>query len=311
MSMLQRFFIENVGLKIVSLLLALGTWIGVTKATNNEATVHDIPIEILQEKDTAILETSTSTCTVQFRGSKNNISLLVPERVRARVDLRGRVLQDEVRIKLTPNDLIYPGLAKVLSIEPAELQIQFDVQGEKKLPVEVALSGELPEGYQMIGEPVVTPSNAVLFGSVQKLRGVNRLLTETVDLNNLTRSIERDIAIAPPQENWQGRTEPSRVHVKARIQPITTTLVLSNQVVNLLMQPGKPVDHRAEPPAVEVTVQSASKDIEQLAEAVRVFVDCCGLPKTTNAIPLEVHLPPGLQLKSVTPENIRLIRGTR
>ncbi len=77
--------------------------------------------------------------------------------------------------------------------------------------------------------------------------------------------------------------------------------------ITLLLHPGESRVPRVEPPTARVIVRGAAREIEGLTAAeVRVFADL----SKTNPLPpwveLDVHVPRGLTVVSLTPQQVRV-----
>ncbi|MFH1753682.1 MAG: YbbR-like domain-containing protein [Candidatus Omnitrophota bacterium] len=69
----------------------------------------------------------------------------------------------------------------------------------KKLPIELNLVGEVPDGYAVVhDEIIITPANFVIVGPKAVLGELSVIETQPVHIEGNTKTITRNITIIPP-----------------------------------------------------------------------------------------------------------------
>ncbi|HCP46572.1 MAG TPA: hypothetical protein DIU15_11040 [Deltaproteobacteria bacterium] len=189
---------ENIGLKILSLLLALSAWMLAQGEQTYHATVV-VPVEY-RFPEGLILSGDTpppDQVVIQTSGSRAAMKAL-QEEVRAieivyEVDLRyaepGRTIHT---FRQLPEGL--PDQVTIHTVSPAEVELVLDVLVSRTLPVEIRTRGELPEGYAETARST-QPTNVEIRGGQSKLKDIDVLYTEAVRLNQRTADFETELAL--------------------------------------------------------------------------------------------------------------------
>lgn len=163
---MQRSLVGNIGLAIVSLILALLVWIATTFEDNPPITRDDIspiPIEIINKPQGRVVRNQSAThVRPTVRGRKDSLERITTNSFRAVADLAG--LGEglhEVPIDLQASDRSIT----IVKYEPPTLSLTLDLQMQVTLPVTVNIldpeSVPLGYAYRM---PVVQPPQIGIIG---------------------------------------------------------------------------------------------------------------------------------------------------
>ncbi|MFH0879473.1 MAG: hypothetical protein V2A34_07140, partial [Lentisphaerota bacterium] len=79
---------HNLMSKLAALLLACVSWYAIRAATSFEAEIADIPLTVITDGGWAVMEKSSKTVDVLFRGSKEDIRYLKREEIKVTLDVR-------------------------------------------------------------------------------------------------------------------------------------------------------------------------------------------------------------------------------
>jgi YbbR domain-containing protein len=176
---LQRRVLPNLGLKLVSLALAVGLWLAVTRDPVSEVAV-DVPIEF--HNIPANLEISTEVvprAQIWVRGPERIVRRLQPADVYAAIELSG-VKPGERTFDLTANQVHQPREVQVTQIVPSQLHISFDARLTRQVPVLPRVVGTFAAGYQ-IGKVVAEPSTVTVSGPQKRVEAVDAAITDSID----------------------------------------------------------------------------------------------------------------------------------
>jgi len=144
---IRRFFTRNLGLKLISFLLALVLWFSLVpkEKTFSEKTLtvplelHNIPSEM------ELVERPTQTVDVTIRAPNRLIPQLSSVNVHTVLNLqKATVAQEEY--SLSRKMVSIPEGAEVKEIYPSKINLKFEKSKEMMLKVNPNLIGELPEG---------------------------------------------------------------------------------------------------------------------------------------------------------------------
>jgi YbbR domain-containing protein len=176
---LRRRVLPNLGLKLVSLALAVGLWLAVTRDPVSEAAV-DVPIEF--HNIPANLEIGSETvprAQIWVRGPERIVRGLRPADVYAAIELSG-VKPGERTFDLTTNQIHQPRELAVTQIIPSQLHISFDARLTRQVPVLPRVVGTFAAGYQ-IGKVVAEPSTVTISGPQKRVEAVDAAITDSID----------------------------------------------------------------------------------------------------------------------------------
>ena len=285
---------NNLGLKMLSLILAVVCWYAIRDAISFEVDVKDLPLEVRVQPGIAILNQSASTVDVTFRGSQEDIRVLDRNQLRAAIDLMsaGGAGSGEVNVSLGPANI--EGMRGVVPVQvkPHRVQITLDTEGEKMVPVRGRYVGKPLDGQ--VEEVVSDPSMVRLLGPAQKLLVSEAVYTQPVDVEGRIESFTKAVPLVPPSESWVARMEPAEVQLSVVIAAKAGARAWKNVPVTALVSSKLPVAAEIRPAVVDVTLNGRSEELAALPDkAPRVFVDCVGLTFPARYdLPVHVYVPP-------------------
>jgi len=174
---LRDHLLHNLGLKILSLALAVGLWLALAGEPVSEVAV-DAPIAL--DNMPANMEISSEAIPktqVRLRGPERIIHGIQPSEVFAEVDLSG-VKPGERTFDLKihrPRDLT------VVQVVPGNVHLAFDLRLTKEIPVQPRVSGSFANGYQ-IGQMQSDPASVKITGPKQHVEAIESATTDPIDL---------------------------------------------------------------------------------------------------------------------------------
>jgi YbbR domain-containing protein len=175
---IQRALFHNLGLKIVSLLLAIGLWLAVARDPIAEIEIN-VPIEF--QNLPANLEIDSASFTearIRVRGPERAIHRLEPSDVHAQINLaaanpgeRTFDLTDRVHV---PQDL------EVVQIIPGQFQLSFDERETRKIEVRPRVIGNFASGLH-IAKTVADPNIVTITGPRRRVDAIDAATTDPID----------------------------------------------------------------------------------------------------------------------------------
>jgi YbbR domain-containing protein len=178
---LQRYVLHNLGLKLISLALAVGLWLAVARDPVAEVAV-DVPIEFHNVPEN--LEISTENipkAQIRLRGPERTIRRLQPSDVYAEIDL-GTGRPGERTFDLTAQQIHQPRDLEVVQVIPSQFHLAFDARLTRQVPVQPRIVGTLAPGYQ-IGQILVSPPVITISGPKKHVEAVESATTEPLDVS--------------------------------------------------------------------------------------------------------------------------------
>jgi len=301
-SILERFFDAfraNVGVKLVSLAIAIVLWSVVLGSRNVEVT-KEIPLEVVTPADLVPANDIPSHIAFRLSGPKAFLRTILDRREDPiRVNLAGakpglvtyRFFSDNIRVPIG---------VKVLQIIPASIPIRIEMVKRRDVPVRVEIRGAPPEGYRLV-KTEVKPEVARIKGPESRVDGITELRTMPVDVSNLKQTLDREVAIDLSRHNVQLDGPLPRVLVE--IEPVSANFRIKNVDIRVL----SPYKVRVEEKGVTVLVRADLKDLKLLDRSnVYAVVDLTGKPKGKYTVVPKVTLPGGVGLVKIIPDHVKV-----
>lgn len=279
---------ENLGLKIVSVVIAVGLFAFVRGSGTVQRSI-DVPLIALlpQPGDGRpfLLTTLPEKVRVSVRGASSVVSALRGEEVGpVQMDLRaGR----RAGVRLTPEMVSLPAGASFVSIEPPELSLHWDVGTSRMLQVRPSVIGTLPPRARVVTLDVDPPRIRVR-GPALYVDPMVSVHTEPIDTTGLAPGrYERRIALEPPRAGVEYESG-TGVRVALEIVP-TVGERRFNAVPVLTLGAART---RLRPPVVDVVVRGDPDAVERLVAAQVVPTVDPGPTPVRGTRPLSVQLRP-------------------
>jgi YbbR domain-containing protein len=178
---LRRHVLHNLGAKLVSLALAVGLWLVVSRDPVAEVGV-EVPIEFHHIPDN--LEISSENiprAQIRVRGPERIIHRLQTSDVHAEVDL-GSVKPGERTFDLTDQEIRKPHDLDVVQIIPSQFQLSFDTRLTRNVPIHPRVTGNFAQGYR-IARIVSDPESVTVSGPKSRVAGVEAAITDPVNVS--------------------------------------------------------------------------------------------------------------------------------
>ncbi len=297
-----RVIRNNGGLKLIALLLSIAAWYAIRDTTSNETLVKDVPLTIRLDPGWSVLDRTVNDVDIQFRGSAQDLRFLNRDQIMVDIDVRGKSVAGSMPVTIKPRMVRSPGGARTISIEPSELVLSLDREGDIQVPVKADIVGQLPEGVE-VEKVACTPASVVLHGPEQRLRELDVVLTEPIDLEGRIRSFKLRKALVSPGETWTSRMEPEMVDVDVTLIERSSRREIEGVKVNALQPSHEGRTVRIEPSMVKIVFEGRADEVLKIdATSLLAFVDCTRLePGQSAQLPVRVQLPPGVKLVSAEP----------
>jgi YbbR domain-containing protein len=178
---LHRHVLNNLGLKLISLALAVGLWLAVARDPVAEVAVdvaiefHNIPpnVEISSE--------NIPRAQIRLRGPERVIRRLQPSDVYAEIELSG-LKPGERTFDLTTQEIHEPSELEVVQVVPSQLHLTFDTRLTRQVPVQPRIVGTFASGYG-IEQVVVEPASITISGPKKHVEAVESAITDAVDVS--------------------------------------------------------------------------------------------------------------------------------
>ena len=180
----QRHVLHNLGLKLLSLALALGLWRALALDQVTEIAV-DVPIEFHNIPEN--LEISSEyipRAQIRVRGPQRVVRRLQAVDVSADIELSG-MKPGERTFDLTADQIHQPRELEVVQIIPSQFHLAFDARLSRQVPVRPRVVGTFAPGYA-IGYIIAEPSMVTVSGPQKRVEAVEAAITDPIDASGTT-----------------------------------------------------------------------------------------------------------------------------
>lgn len=240
---------------------------------------------------------------VEVTGPESLVALV--EEAVADVNVQGVRVSLEQAFSLVPRDA-RSGNIEGVTLNPDTVEVVLPIVQREITQVFVVtplLRGAPSDGFD-ISSVSVNPPFAVLTGSIEALQSVTLVATDEVDIGGATSDVARATKLRLPSDltvvgsdvvTVQISISPAQGEITVGVTPTVEGLdagLRANLGTNL----------------VEVRVAGQIPELRELSPAgVTAVVDVSGLQEGEHTVPVQVTLPPGLQVAGVEPATVLVI----
>lgn len=198
MSFYRDHVAHNFGLKVISLLIAVGLWWAVSRDPVAEIAVN-VPIEFhnIPEK----LDISSEfipQAQIRVRGPARIVREMAQTDIHPIIDLQG-VTPGERTFDITPRQIQLPHEAEVVQVIPTQLRVDFDTRERREVEVKPRVTGTFVSGYRIV-ETTVEPRTIEIVGPQRRVQMIENAVTDPVDATGVMgkASFTTNVFIADP-----------------------------------------------------------------------------------------------------------------
>jgi YbbR domain-containing protein len=173
---------HNLGLKLVSLLLAAGLWLGISSSPQSEVALNVAIIFRNMPADLEISSENIPGVQIRVRGPERIVSRLQPADVRAEIDLSG-MKAGEHTFDLT-KAIGVPDRLELAQVVPSEVHVSFDTRATRRVPVRPRVTGIPAPGY-VIARVDPDPNQVEIIGPSKAIESVDSAITDPVDVTGV------------------------------------------------------------------------------------------------------------------------------
>jgi len=299
---IRQAFTRNVGLKLLSLLIAFGLWSFVNFGERDTEESLKVPLE-LRNIPAHLMITSPRIDFIDLRvtGPRTLLGRIDRNRLSIPMDLGG-VRPGPAVFRVGAEALNLPRGVKVLRLNPAQVTLELERIGHKSVPVHVRLVGKPPPDLQVV-DTKVSPETVQVTGPASDIEDVHAVNTEPLEISTAPAgTIERELPLDSASEYVSYSA--NRVAVQVRIDEPSTTREFKR--VPIVVRNGT---HgvRLAPEVVRLTVRGPKRLLGSLElPSGAVYIDAEGTPVGEHVMKPGVDLPAGVELVSMDPAQVKL-----
>ncbi len=173
--------LHNLGIKLLSLVLAMGFWLAVASDPVAEVAV-EVPIEFRNIPENLEISTeSIPRAEIRVRGPQRVVRRLQPADIYAEIEL-GEMKAGERTFDLTAQQIHKPRSLEVEQVIPNQFHLTFDTRLTRQVPVHPRALGNFAAGYQ-IGHIESDPPTITISGPNKRVAAVEAAITDAIDVS--------------------------------------------------------------------------------------------------------------------------------
>lgn len=182
---LQRYAFKNAGLKVISLLLAVGLWLAVAGNPVAEMAIT-IPIELHNfPQNLEIANERIPEAQVRVRGPERLIRRLEPSEIHVELDLAGSKAGERT-FDLSAQQVRESRELEVVQIIPTQVHLVFDERMIRTVEVRPRVMGSFASGVR-VARVEANPATITISGPKQRVDMVEAAITDPVDASGVMR----------------------------------------------------------------------------------------------------------------------------
>jgi YbbR domain-containing protein len=175
----HRHVLHNLGIKLLSLALAVGLWMAVASDPPAEIAVT-LPIQFLNiPENLEISSENIPQAQLRVRGPQRIVRRLQPADISAEIDL-GEMKAGERTFDLTAEQIHKPRELEIEQVIPNQFHLTFDNRLTRQVPVRPRVFGNFAAGYA-IRRIDSDPSTITISGPQTRVESVEAAITDPVD----------------------------------------------------------------------------------------------------------------------------------
>jgi YbbR domain-containing protein len=189
---------KNLGLKIVSLVLACILWWYVSLPRREEVRERMVTASLSLVGMPSYLVITTqdirSSVSVRVRGRKSDLRLLASQSLEASADLSAVKQPGEVAINIRPQHINVPENIEVVSIDPPQVRFRVEQLRQRAVQIRPYLEGTPPLGF-IVGQATADPPLALCSGPASQILKLAEVTTERIIMTGRTETFVQSVAV--------------------------------------------------------------------------------------------------------------------
>ena len=296
----RRGLQRNGGLRLISLLLAIGLWIFVNAGQRGSLESFNVPVSYRNLPPHMVITSHPpQSVKIEVTGPRTLLSLIDPGRLTLRLDLTG-VSIGQMALRVNPEAFNVPRQTTVVGVVPSQIVLDVDQITTRDVPIRVTLSGMPASGYRVSGTDV-DPRVTTVRGPSRDLAHLDDVETEPIEVIDATSNLDRRVDLTMPF--GRARLDPSEATVSVSIGPIIREKEF--RAVPIAVH-NNDFPFRLEPAHVNVTVRGPELMLAKLNLRDAAYIDADGMVPGDYDSAIQVTLPDGIELVHQSAMRVRL-----
>ncbi len=192
---LKKLVFNNLGLKCGALFLAILVWaiISGRERTYSEKTLK-IPVEVFNvSANVEVVNLRPEEVTVALKGASKFVAAVSPEANPIKIDLKN--IKESSKLNYFAEDYLeLPKGVVLVSVHPKMIEVYVEEFAVREVPVKIRFRGRLPLNLKLKSAKVI-PDRVTIMGYKSQINGIDVVLTDEVDLDQISTSQNRQLAL--------------------------------------------------------------------------------------------------------------------
>jgi YbbR domain-containing protein len=293
----------HLGLKLVSVALAMGLWMAVAGEETVERGLR-VPLELQQFPAGLEVQGEAPTLVdVRVRGASGALARVSAADIVAVLDLHGAKSGRRL-FQLTPDQVRAPFGIEVVQVAPATIALEFENSSSRRVPIVPSVEGDPAPGF-VVGPIATDPAEAEITGPETAVAATTEALTEAVSVAGARDTVTQSVTVGVLNPALRVRN-PRLAQVQVQIVPGPRERVLLDQPVHLRGLRAA-LSARAVPAVVEVLLRGTRESVSNVSvEDVTAFVDLSGLGVGDYTLPVRVDTPSAAGAVRIEPATVQV-----
>jgi YbbR domain-containing protein len=289
---------SNVGLAVLSFIIALGLWIAGHRDTERAI---EVPVEFRNiPSDLMVLDNRVDYVVLRLSGPRTLVSTLDADDLKLLVDLYGSKA-GSLSFPLGPSAFNIPRGVTVARITPPIIHLRLDPVIKRELPVSIRLSGKPLTGYK-IEEMAVQPESVSVRGPADEIRRMGLVETLPIDVERSRSSIKRTVRLS---------TDGKPISFMPEQVSVAITIVEEDSIKDFknveIGARGASGDYVVTPKSAQVRLFGPRRILDKLElGADQVYLDVDGLAPGEHSLELKFNLPAEIKVVEQKPARFKV-----
>jgi YbbR domain-containing protein len=281
---LRRMLLQNVGLKLFSLMVSVGLFAAVHGSESGQRSL-DVPVVAVLPPESSgkiLVSDIPDSVRVTLSGSRSVLNSI------------NRVDAVQVDIREAPSFYTFEGQALGLptgiavEVDPTVLRLRWEPRAERKVSVRANFAGNLDPAFELSSKVGVTPAKVNVRGPRSKVEALGDLPTEAISLSDVTLGSHRRHVTLAPLPKHVVPTDGDEVIVEFTVEARKEQRRLKKLPITVI---GVTAPVQLRPQNVDVIVSAPERTLAELdPEHIVPVIDLSETTPTAGAQPVPVKL---------------------
>lgn len=301
--MKRPWLLKHLGLKVLSLVLALVLWMVVSGEETVERGLR-VPLELQQVPPGLELTGEIPTAVdLRVRGPSSTLGRLTAGDVVAVLDLR-TAAEGRRLFPLTPEQMRVPFGVEVAQVTPAAVALAFELSATKQVPVAPSVDGHPAPGY-VVGAKTADPARVEVVGPESVVKNVAEVLTEPVSVAGARDRVTQTVAIGVLDPSLRLKTARS-AEVTVQVVPAPLERTVRSRPIHLRGL-ASTLEAQATPVTVDVGLRASRLAMSRVEpDSIVAYIDVAGLSPGLYTLTVHADSPPDVGVTHIDPASVQV-----